>query len=311
MEKKFSFLVNEEEFGQRIDKFLADQGLDLSRARIQKLIKEYRVLVNGEVLKKSYRVINGDEIQIMIPEPKKLEIPAEDIPLEIVYEDDYLLVVNKPVGMVVHPATGHYSGTLVNALLFHCKNLSGINGIMRPGIVHRLDKDTTGLLMVAKNDKAHLNLSKQIEERHIKREYNVIVRGVMKEDNGVIEAPIGRHPVDRKKMAVVQGGREAETEFSVIERYKAYSFLKVILKTGRTHQIRVHLTHYGYPVLGDGTYGRKGRADAELSSAINRQALHAKTLGFQHPRSNELMEFRSSLPDDMEKALGILREQIS
>ena len=256
MEERQEFIVEED--GLRLDKFLAEQALPLSRSQIQSLIKEGKVTVNRLPSKSSHRVVAGDKVSIVVPEQEPLKVLPEDIPLDILYEDEELLIVNKPPGMVVHPAAGHYSGTLVNGLLFHCPHLSTINGPLRPGIVHRLDRDTSGVLMVAKTDEAHLDLARQIKERSIKRKYLALVEGKCELDEGTIEAPLGRHILKRKEMAVRhQGGRFALTHYRVLERFKAATLLEITLATGRTHQIRVHLTYIGHPVVGDKTYGKK------------------------------------------------------
>ena len=299
--------VSEEDALSRLDLFLAesDEMPDLSRSYIQKLIKGGNVLVNHEMARNSRKVMIGDEVEIDIPEPEPLHIEPENIPLDILYEDDDLLVVNKPKGMVVHPAPGHPQGTLVNALLYHCRgSLSGINGIGRPGIVHRIDKDTTGSLVVAKNDRTHAGLAAQLAEHSIKRIYNAIVWDNIREDNGTVNAPIGRHPADRKKMAMnVKNGREAVTHYHVLERFGKYTYIECTLETGRTHQIRVHMTGIGHPLLGDAVYGaRKGCEHFEG------QTLHARVLGFVHPTTGEYMEFEAQLPPYFQKLLTLLRD---
>jgi len=305
--------------GKRIDLFLSQQDLGLSRAFVQRLMQDRSVLVAGKPVKPSYKIRGGEEIRIEVPPPTKLSLEPEDIPLHIVYEDSDLLVVNKKAGMVVHPAAGNYSHTLVNALLFHCKDLSGINGVLRPGIVHRLDKNTSGLLVVAKNDKAHLSLTEQIKNRTLLREYLAIAWGHMPSEEGTIEAPIGRALKDRKKMAVTRvKGRESVTQYKVLERFDLCEVLSIRLKTGRTHQIRVHLSYLNHPVLGDPEYGGrqkwvKGIYDQErpfaqgLLGTIDRQALHAKKLGFVHPRTEQYKEFDSDLPEDIRSVLTLLR----
>ncbi len=317
MEEKQEFIVEED--GLRLDKFLAKRALPLSRSQIQGLIKRGKVTVNRLPSKSSHRVVAGDKVSIVVPEQEPLKVLPEDVPLDILYEDEELLIVNKPPGMVVHPAAGHYSGTLVNSLLFHCPHLSTINGPLRPGIVHRLDRDTSGVLMVAKTDEAHLDLARQIKERSIKRKYLALVEGRLELDEGTIEAPLGRHILKRKEMAVRhQGGRFALTHYRVLERFKAATLLEITLATGRTHQIRVHLTYIGHPVVGDKTYGRKGLRftpfrDNSLTrfkretSPINRQALHAQLLGFAHPSRKEYMQFTAPLPHDIEQLLHNLR----
>lgn len=277
----------------RIDKFLSDSDIGLSRSSAVNLIESGNVTVGGNFVSKNHRLKSGDRVIVIIPDPVPYEAKAEDIPLDIVYEDSDLLVVNKPKGMVVHPAAGNYDGTLVNALLYHCGNsLSGINGVMRPGIVHRIDKDTSGLLIVAKNDFAHSILAEQIKEHSFTREYEAIVFGNLKNDSGTVNAPIGRNPNDRKKMCVIsKNSKEAVTHYQVINRYKGYTHIKCILETGRTHQIRVHMAHIGHPVAGDSVYGVKN----EKVDFIG-QCLHARKIGFVHPRTNKYMEFTSELP---------------
>ncbi len=305
--------------GKRIDLFLSQENIGLSRSFIHKLILDKHILVNNKLVKPSHKLNGGEQILIEVPPLEKPSLEPENIPLDIVYEDSDLLVVNKKAGMVVHPAVGNYSHTLVNALLFHCKDLSGINGVLRPGIVHRLDKDTSGLLVVAKNDFAHLGLAEQIQNRTLLREYNAIIWGHMPVNEGTIEAPIGRALKDRKKMAVTRvKGRESMTQYKVLERYAICDLLSLRLKTGRTHQIRVHLSYLNHPVLGDPEYGGrqkwlKGIYDQErplaqkLLSLIDRQALHARKLGFIHPRTKEYQEFDSPLPEDIETVLRLLR----
>lgn len=277
--------------GVRLDKFLADET-ELSRSYAASLAKDGAVtLTDGKVLDKNYKIKGGEEIAVLLPEPEQLELIPEEIPLDIVYEDADLLVVNKPQGMVVHPAPGNYTGTLVNALLYHCgDSLSAINGVVRPGIVHRIDKDTSGLLVVAKNNAAHIALSEQIKERKAVRRYYALLNGVIKED-GAVNKPIARHPQDRKKMAVVQGGREAITHYHPLEQLGNYTLTECILETGRTHQIRVHMASIGHSVVGDPVYGIK-KEKFKLAG----QLLHAKTIGFVHPRTGEYMEFSSELP---------------
>lgn len=286
---------------QRLDQHLAArQDLNLTRSQIGKLIEAGEILVNGQVVKPSYHLKKNDCLTINIPPPRKLETKPENIPLEIVYEDDDLVVVNKPRGMVVHPAAGNYEGTLVNALLHHCQDLSGIGGVVRPGIVHRLDKDTSGLIVVAKNDAAHQSLTKQFKDRVIKKRYVALVQGVVKQDSGEIDAAIGRHPVRRMKMAVTEKGREAITHFKVIKRFKDTTLVELAPKTGRTHQLRVHLHHLGHPIVGDPVYGgAKGSG----------QLLHASKLSFIHPRTGEKMEFEVPLPDDLSVELKKPREK--
>ena len=279
--------------GIRIDKFVSDNLDDVSRSFAAKLAENGGIeLESGKKVNKNYKTKAGDVFVVDIPEPEVIDVLPEDIPLNIVYEDDDLLVVNKKQGMVVHPAPGNYSGTLVNALMFHCKdNLSAINGTIRPGIVHRIDKDTSGLLVVAKNNNAHIVLSEQIKDKKAVRKYYALVNGIIKE-NGTVDKPIGRHPVDRKKMSVVAGGRDAVTHYNVLKIYDRYTLVECILETGRTHQIRVHMAHLGHSVVGDKTYG-KNKEEFKLDG----QLLHAKTIGFVHPKSNEYMEFSSEIPE--------------
>ena len=299
--------VSEGEEG-RLDKYLSDKLEDMTRSYLKKLISDDKaVLVNGNPAKPNYKLKPGDIIDLAVPEPIELEIKAENIPLDIVYEDNDMLVVNKPQGMVVHPAAGNYTGTLVNALLYHCgDSLSGINGEKRPGIVHRIDKDTSGLLLVAKNDNAHQKLSSQIKEHSLTRAYKALVHGNIKQDSGRIDAPIGRHPSDRKKMTITdKNSREAVTNFRVLERYGRYTFVECILETGRTHQIRVHMSKNGHPIVGDKTYGVK-KEEFNLAG----QLLHAYKVGFIHPVSGEYMEFVSELPDYYMNVLDRLRNFI-
>ena len=298
------FLVEEDEDGDRLDVYLADQFVDMSRSYIQKIIKDKKVTVNGKVEKAKYLVKEEDKIVIEIPKPKVLEVVPQDIPIEIVYEDDDIIIVNKPQGMVVHPAPGNYEGTLVNAILYHCKgNLSSINGVIRPGIVHRIDKDTSGILMIAKNNNAHNCLAEQLKDHSITREYEFICHGVFKEDNVTVDRPIGRNPKDRLKMAIVPNGKRAVTHFEVIERFNGYTYVRARLETGRTHQIRVHAMSINHPLVGDPVYGPKNS-----KIKLNGQALHAKKLGFIHPTTKEYVEFDSELPDYFQKLLEKLRK---
>ena len=278
---------------KRLDAYLSEQ-LQITRSHAEKLISDGFVTVNGREVAKSLKLKKGDKVCATVPEPEPLDVAAENIPLEVVYEDEHLLVVNKPKGMVVHPAAGNYSGTLVNALLYHCgDSLSGINGVMRPGIVHRIDKDTSGLLMVAKNDKAHNFLAEQIKEHSFYREYEAVVHGVIKNDSGTINAPIGRHPVKRKQMAVTaENSKEAVTHYEVLLRGNGFTHIKCRLETGRTHQIRVHMAYLGHPVAGDEVYGPK-----KVIKELGGQCLHARRLGFVHPETREYMEFSSELPE--------------
>ena len=299
-------LLTVEENNIRIDKFLSDKLGNLTRSRIQKLIDDGCVKISGANIKSNYKVKLGDEIEINIPDVQNTEAVAEDIPLDIVYEDDCMLVVNKPQGMVVHPAAGNYSGTLVNALLHYCPDtLSGINGEKRPGILHRIDKDTSGLLLVAKNDLAHQSLSEQIKAHSLTREYRALVHGNIKTDEGTINAPIGRHPVDRKKMTITQkNSREAITHYRVLERFKGYTFISCRLETGRTHQIRVHMSSGGHSIVGDKTYGIKDKFN------LDGQLLHACRVGFIHPVSGEYMEFMRDIPEYFEKVIEKLRREM-
>ncbi len=298
------FDVNENNI--RIDKFLAETLEDFTRSRIQKLIDEGCVTVNDRPVKANYKVKTGERVAVKIPDASEIDVAAEEIPLDIVYEDDCMLVVNKPQGMVVHPAAGNYSGTLVNALLNYCPDsLSGINGEKRPGILHRIDKDTSGLLLVAKNDIAHKSLSEQIKAHSLTREYRALVHGNIKEDEGTINAPIGRHPVDRKKMAITEkNSREAITHFKVLERFPGFTYVSCRLETGRTHQIRVHLSSRGHSIVGDKTYGVKDKFGLEG------QLLHACRVGFIHPISGEYMEFMRDVPDYFENVLSKLRRML-
>ncbi|MDN5317827.1 MAG: rRNA synthase, partial [Thermoanaerobacterium sp.] len=274
---KINIIAEKDDVDMRIDSFLASE-LDYTRSYLKKLILNGLVKVNGSSIKPNYKLKEGDSVDVNIPEAEKIDLMPENIPLDIIYEDDDIIVINKPQGMVVHPAPGNYSGTLVNALLYHCKNLSGINGELRPGIVHRLDKDTSGVMVVAKNDKAHLDLSNQIKERTILKKYIAIVEGVIKDDEGSIEVPIGRDHAERKKMAVTEDGRYALTLYKVLERYKNNSLIEATIKTGRTHQIRVHMSYIGHPIVGDEVYGYKKQRFNLLG-----QALHSKLLGLVHP----------------------------
>ncbi|NLV89057.1 MAG: RluA family pseudouridine synthase [Tissierellia bacterium] len=295
----------DEDDGERLDSYIAREIDEVSRSFVQKLIKEGLVLVNEKHVKASYTVNEGDYIKIEFPKPKRLEIIPEDIPLDIVFQDQDLVIINKPQDMVVHPAPGNYSGTLVNGLLFHIDTLSSINGIIRPGIVHRLDKDTSGLLVVAKNDSAHRFLSEELKNRRIKRNYICLVHGILKNDEGTIDAPIGRHPKDRKKMAVVnKNSKEAITHYKVLDRYDNYTLLEVSLETGRTHQIRVHMAYINYPIVGDPIYS-KGKNEFGL----DKQMLHAYKLGFIHPSTKEYMEFKTDLPLYFKNIIGILENK--
>ena len=290
----FEITAENEMAGTRIDVFLAEVMENQTRNSVQRLLEEEKVTVNGKIVSKSYKIKGGESIFVTMPPPKSGEVEAQNIPLEVVYEDDDLLVINKPKGMVVHPAAGNEDGTLVNALLWHCgESLSGIGGVVRPGIVHRIDKDTSGLLVVAKNDNAHRSLSEQIKAHSVTRLYHGIVYGRVKEDAGTVDAPIGRHPRDRKKMCVTErNAREAVTHFEVIEHLEGFTYLALKLETGRTHQIRVHMAYKGFPIAGDPVYGPK-----RVITSLDGQCLHAKVLGFVHPVTGEYMEFESPLPE--------------
>jgi len=302
--ERFDWTVDAADAGERIDKFITLQGEEWSRSQIQAWIKEGRVSVGGETVKSNYKVSQDDDVTLRVPPPRELAIQPENIPLDIMYEDADVVVVNKPRGLVVHPAPGHYTGTLVNALLYHCKDLSGINGVLRPGIVHRIDKDTSGLLVVAKNDRAHLGLAEQLKEHTVNRKYVAIVHGVIPHEMGTIDAPIGRDPKNRQQMAVVfENSKPAVTHFVVLERFKDYTLVECKLETGRTHQIRVHMKYIEHPLAGDPKYGPKKTLE------IDGQALHAKTLGFTHPRTGEYMEFEAPLPPEMISVLEWLRLQ--
>ena len=294
--------VFESDTPQRIDVFVSGLA-SVSSSRAAELLEKGNVWVNEKLATKKTKLKKGDKVSVEVPDPAVYDVTPENIPLDIVFEDNDILVVNKPKGMVVHPAAGNYSGTLVNALMYHCgASLSGINGVMRPGIVHRIDKNTSGLLMVAKNDNAHRQLASQIKEHSFKREYEAVVYGNIKDDRGTINLPIARHPVKRKQMAVVEGGREAITHFEVIDRFEGFTHLRLKLETGRTHQIRVHLSFLGHPVAGDEVYGPK-----KVITSLKGQCLHAKKLGFVHPVTHEYMEFDSRLPDYFKDFLAKLK----
>lgn len=299
------FEVLQEEASIRIDRFLTEKCTEYSRSYLQKLLKEEQVFVNEKAAKANYKVRSGDLVKLQIPEMKELDVLPEDIPLDILYEDEDLLVVNKPKDMVVHPSAGHTEGTLVNAVLAHCKGqLSGINGVLRPGIIHRIDKDTTGALLICKDDNAHKDLAEQLKEHSITRRYRAVVSGNLKEDEGTIEGPIGRHPVDRKKMAINhKNGKEAVTHYRVLERFGNATYIECRLETGRTHQIRVHMSSIGHPLLGDAVYG-----SVKNPYHLQGQALHAMILGFQHPTKKEYLEFEAPLPDYFIKLLEKLRK---
>lgn len=303
---RLEFIVGEDGNAERIDRYLAERCPDFSRSYLQKLLKEQAVSVNGKAVKANYKVQSRDRIILEIPEAEKADILPEDIPLDILYEDDYLLVVNKPKGMVVHPSAGHMEGTLVNAVMAHCgDHLSGINGVLRPGIVHRIDKDTTGALLVCKDDAVHRDLAEQLKEHSIKRRYRAVVWGNLKEDQGTVEGPIGRHPIDRKKMAVnYKNGKDAVTHYQVLERFGQYTYIECRLETGRTHQIRVHMASIGHPLLGDSVYG-----SSKNPWKLQGQTLHAMVLGFRHPVTGEYMEFTAPLPEYFSELLDKLRKR--
>ncbi len=301
---KLNFNISIDESGQRIDAYLSKQCQEFSRSAITKNIEKGLVTVNGSSVSKSYKLSENDVISVVLEEPVELDIVAQDIPLDIVYEDDDLLVVNKPKGMVVHPAAGNYTDTLVNALMFHCKDsLSGINGVLRPGIVHRIDKNTSGLLIVAKNDNAHRCLAQQIKEHSFTREYVTIVYGNIKQDSGTVDAPIGRHPIERKKMCVTdKNSKHAVTHYEVVERFGDFTMLRCRLETGRTHQIRVHMAYIGHPVAGDDVYGPK-----KVIKSLEGQCLHAQKIGFIHPVSINYLEFTSQIPSTFAEFLHKLQ----
>ncbi len=304
MSNKDKIKVEEDMEGERLDSFVAEQISGLSRTMVKNLIKEGLILVDGAACKSSYRLSEGQEITVEIPAPERVEIAAQDLPLQIIYQDEDLAVINKAKGMVVHPAPGHYDQTMVNALMFHIKDLSGINGDLRPGIVHRLDKDTSGVMVVAKNDAAHRSLAEQIKDHTINREYIALVHGLIKENLGTIDAPIGRSKVDRKKMAVVGNGRPAVSNYQVLQRFNNYTLVKVKLLTGRTHQIRVHFAYMKHSVVGDPLY-----SSAKKHFNLDSQALHAQLLGFVHPRTGEYLEFTSELPEYFQKIIEELQQR--
>ena len=296
---QLTFVISDEDQGERIDKWLHRELAELSRSQIQLNIDKGHITVNGKEIKTNYKLRAGDTINVVSHQPENMEIAAENIPLDIVYEDQDVVVVNKARGMVVHPAHGHYTGTLVNALLHHCTDLSGINGILRPGIVHRIDKDTTGLLVVAKNDLAHQHLAKQFKEHSISRKYVALVHGLLPNKEGTIIAPIARHKTQRKRMAVdVETGKHAVTHFQVLQYFHSYTLAELRLETGRTHQIRVHMQYIGHPVAGDPEYGFR------KTVPLDGQALHARDIGFVHPRTNQWMSFSSNLPKDFQEILA-------
>lgn len=306
MEEQVRVVATAEDAGMRLDKFLSVRVEELTRSAAERLAEQDRITCGGKILDKKYRLHDGDVIDLVLPEPVGLDVLPEAIPLDIRYEDADLLVVNKPKGMVVHPAAGHADGTLVNALLAHCGNsLSGINGVIRPGIVHRIDKDTSGLLIVAKNDFAHQRLAEQIKEHSFTRIYEAVVHGNLKDDAGTVDAPIGRHPTDRKRMAVTEkNSRNAVTHYEVLARYRGFTHVRLKLETGRTHQIRVHMAYIGHPVAGDSVYGPK-----KVVPNLDGQCLHARVIGFIHPRSGEYLEITSELPPYFTAFLAKLEKQ--
>ncbi|MCS7459286.1 RluA family pseudouridine synthase [Paenibacillus doosanensis] len=301
------WIAGSEDRGERIDKFITESlEEETSRTQVQQWIKEGHLKVNGGPVKANYKLAEGDRLALVIPEPEELNLTPENIPLDVVYEDSDVIVVNKPRGLVVHPAPGHYSGTLVNALLHHCRDLSGINGVMRPGIVHRIDKDTSGLLMAAKNDLAHVSLAEQLKEHSVNRKYIAVVHGNVAHDHGTIDAPIGRDPHDRKLYTVTEkNSKHAVTHFVVLERFGDYTLVELKLETGRTHQIRVHMKFIGHPLAGDPAYG----PSRSKGVAMEGQALHAAVLGFVHPRTGQELQFEAGLPEDMQHLLHALKNR--
>jgi len=300
-----SFIVDNETKGIRLDVFLSNALEDKSRSYIQGLIEKENVKVNDAVKKSNYKLRENDKVDITVPEPIGLDVAAEDIPLDILYEDSDVIIINKPQGMVVHPASGVHSGTLVNALLYHCKDLSGINGVTRPGIVHRIDKDTSGVLVVAKNDNAHNKLAEQLKDHSMTRAYVALTEGIMKKDEGIVDANLGRHPIEKIKMAVVKDGRNAVTHYKIIERFKTNTLVECRLETGRTHQIRVHMAHIGHPLVGDPVYGYK-----KQRFNLEGQMLHARLLGFIHPTTGKYMEFESPIPEHFQRVINVLKNEL-
>ncbi|MDP3017570.1 MAG: RluA family pseudouridine synthase [Deltaproteobacteria bacterium] len=310
--------ISAKDQGRRIDQFLSETNLHLSRSQAKKLIEEGMILLNNQKTKPSAHIKSGDLISGRLPKPEPLSLEPEPLPLPILYEDSSIIVIDKPAGMVVHPAAGNTSGTLVNALLHHCKDLAGINGVLRPGIVHRLDRETSGVMVVAKDDEAFHQLARQFKNRLVEKVYLAVAHGIFKQDEGLIDTPIGRHPVQRKRMSTrTRKGKTAMTRWKVLERFGPLTFLEIYPQTGRTHQIRVHLSSLGHPILGDPLYGRKGKPgsiqDAILKECVkrmNRQALHAHRLGFNHPRTGEKVQFVAPIPQDMEGTLECLRSMV-
>ena len=300
----YKYIVKNEDKGKRLDRYVTEQNAEITRTAVQRLIDEKNILVNGKEQKASYKVNENDVVEVEIPEPKKIEIKAENIPIEVIYEDSDIVVVNKPKGMVVHPGNGNLDGTLVNAIMAKCgDSLSGIGGEIRPGIVHRIDKDTSGLLIVAKNDKAHVNLSEQIKAHKVKKTYIALVRGVVRENEATIDMPIGRSKTDRKKMAVCKDGKNAITHIKVLKRWEHYTLLQVNIETGRTHQIRVHLSYIGYPIIGDYTY-----SNGKNEFGVVGQCLHAQKLEFKHPITNKIVELEAPLPEYFQEILNKLEK---
>ncbi len=299
------YIVDETNVNKRLDLFLSESIKDVSRSYVQGLIEKENIRVNDRIKKSNYKLKNGDRIQVEFHEPVELQVEAENIPLDIIYEDRDIIVINKPQDMVVHPAPGNYTGTLVNGLLYHCNDLSGINGVIRPGIVHRIDKDTSGVLVIAKSDVAHNSLAEQLKEHTMRRTYYALVEGIIKADEGTIQTNIGRHPIERVKMAVVRDGKEAITHYKVLERFKNNTLVQCNLETGRTHQIRVHMAYINHPLVGDSVYGYK-----KQRFKLQGQALHAKNLGFIHPTKGEYVEFDSKLPKYFNEILEKLRNEI-
>ncbi|MCU6795730.1 RluA family pseudouridine synthase [Paenibacillus sp. WQ 127069] len=307
LENRKEWIAEAQDQGERVDKFVAEASdEDVSRSLVQQWIKDGHLKVNGAPVKANYKLSAGDQLELITPEPEELNLTAENIPLEVVYEDGDMIVINKPRGLVVHPAPGHYSGTLVNALLYHCQDLSGINGVMRPGIVHRIDKDTSGLLMAAKNDTAHQSLAAQLKEHTVVRKYLAVVHGNVTHEQGTVDAPIGRDPFDRKLYTVTErNSKKAVTHFAVLERYGDHTLLELRLETGRTHQIRVHMKFIGHPLVGDPAYGPSRGKGATMDG----QALHAAILGFTHPRTGEHLQFEAEIPADMQHLIHILKNR--